>query len=473
VNAFTAPQVSLGNLDAESAATLIAAAADIALIVDKGGVVRDVAFQATGLAEELEGAGKWLGRAWADLVTPESRPKIADLIRDAASQNPPKWRHINYRDRAGGDIPILFATVRSSGDGRMVAFGRDLRPMSVLQQRLINAQQSMERDYSRIRHVETRYQLLLQTSLDAIFILDGANQTVVEANPQARALVGDGPRRRQNAGLKDIFAPDSVPAVQALLATVRATGRADDVRAHLIDENRDVLVVASLFREDPASFFLVRIVASKDDPNHVSVPKLKSKLLKLVESAPDGFVVTNPEGRIITANAAFLGMAQLPTEELVRGEMLSRWVGRPGVEVDVIVANLLQRGAVRLFATTLQGEHGVSADVEICAASVMNGGRQCFGFAIRNVGRRIPAEPREGAMLPRSIQQLTELIGRVALKDLVRESTDVIERLCIETALEMTGDNRASAAEMLGLSRQSLYVKLRRYGLGDLASEGA
>ena len=101
----------------------------------------------------------------------------------------------------------------------------------------------------------------------------------------------------------------------------------------------------------------------------------------------------------------------------------------------------------------------------------MNGGLQCFGFAIRNVGRRIPAEPREGPMLPRSIQQLTELIGRVALKDLVRESTDVIERLCIETALEMTGDNRASAAEMLGLSRQSLYVKLRRYGLGDLSPE--
>jgi len=472
VNAFTAPQVSLGNLDAESAATLIAAAADIALVVDKGGIVRDVAFQSKELAQELDAAGKWLGRPWGDLVTTESRPKIAELIRDAASQNPPKWRHINYRDRAGADIPILFATVRSSNDGRMVAFGRDLRPMSVLQQRLINAQQSMERDYSRIRHVETRYQLLLQTSLDAIFILDGATHTVVEANPQARALIAEGTRRR-SAGLKDIFAPDSVPAVQALLATVRATGRGDDVRANLIEENRDVLVVASQFREDPASFFLVRIAATQGDPNNVSIPKLKSKLLKLVESAPDGFVVTDLEGRVMTANAAFLDMAQLPTEELVRSEPLSRWVGRPGVEVDVLVANLLQRGSVRLFATTLQGEHGVVADVEICAASVMNGGRQCFGFAIRNVGRRLQPEPREGAVLPRSIQQLTELIGRVALKDLVRESTDVIERLCIETALEMTGDNRASAAEMLGLSRQSLYVKLRRYGLGDLASEGA
>jgi DNA-binding NtrC family response regulator len=74
--------------------------------------------------------------------------------------------------------------------------------------------------------------------------------------------------------------------------------------------------------------------------------------------------------------------------------------------------------------------------------------------------------------LPRSVEQLTELVGRVSLKDLVRESTDLIEKLCIEAALELTQDNRASAAEMLGLSRQSLYVKLRRYNLGDLDSEG-
>jgi DNA-binding protein Fis len=29
----------------------------------------------------------------------------------------------------------------------------------------------------------------------------------------------------------------------------------------------------------------------------------------------------------------------------------------------------------------------------------------------------------------------------------------------------MTKNNRAAAAEMLGLSRQSLYVKLRKFGL--------
>ena len=65
--------------------------------------------------------------------------------------------------------------------------------------------------------------------------------------------------------------------------------------------------------------------------------------------------------------------------------------------------------------------------------------------------------------------RLTDLVGRVPLKDLVRDATDVIERLCMEQALKLANDNRAAAAEMLGLSRQSFYMKLRRFGLGQLA----
>jgi len=126
---------------------------------------------------------------------------------------------------------------------------------------------------------------------------------------------------------------------------------------------------------------------------------------------------------------------------------------------------------VRLFATSLRGEFGAKLDVELSAAALGEGGAAAFGFTIRNVGRRLGNDRRAGLEMPRSVEQLTELIGRVSLKELVRESTDMIERLCIEAALEVTGDNRASAAEMLGLSRQSLYVKLRRYGLGDLDDE--
>ena len=62
-----------------------------------------------------------------------------------------------------------------------------------------------------------------------------------------------------------------------------------------------------------------------------SVPKLKAKLLKLMESAPDAFGVTGADGRVITANATFLELAQLPTEEQARGELLTRWIGRGSI----------------------------------------------------------------------------------------------------------------------------------------------
>jgi DNA-binding NtrC family response regulator len=53
----------------------------------------------------------------------------------------------------------------------------------------------------------------------------------------------------------------------------------------------------------------------------------------------------------------------------------------------------------------------------------------------------------------------------MAMRDLIRDTTDLVERHFIEAALELTEHNRTAAAEVLGLSRQSLYVKLRRHGL--------
>ena len=66
-----------------------------------------------------------------------------------------------------------------------------------------------------------------------------------------------------------------------------------------------------------------------------------------------------------------------------------------------------------------------------------------------------------------SVAELSYLVGRMPMKDIVNETTEMIERMCIQSALELTHNNRASAAEMLGLSRQSLYVKLRRFGIID------
>lgn len=474
VKAFKSPTRSLGHLDAEAAGALIAAATDLSLVVDAHGIIHDVAFQSDDLADELDTRSSWIGQRWVDTVTVESRPKVQALLRDASLATGSRWRHLNHPSPSGADVPVMYSAVPLGDDGRILAFGRDLRAVSALQQRLVNAQQTMERDYTRFQSGEIRYRMLFQVSSEAVLVIDAATERVVEANPAAEALLERDPGRASGGllgrRLADAFEPSSMAGVGALIDTVRVGGRADSVRARM-PGGRGFVVAASLFRQDGGSFMLVRLSPIPSEAIEVALSPDKSKLLKVVENAPDGFVVTGQDGTIVTANAAFLEMAELATEKLATGQPLGRWLGRAGVDLDVLIANLRQRGSMRLFATTLRSEFGTTAEVEISAVSVMNGGQPCYGFAIRNVARRISAETPGARELPRSVAQLTELIGRVTLKELVRESTDMIERLCIEAALELTGDNRASAAEMLGLSRQSLYVKLRRYGLGDLAAD--
>ena len=475
VSSFKTPKKTLGNLDAEAAGALVAAAADVALIVDGRGIIRDFAFQNEELAQELDHGAGWVGQRWANTVTAESRPKIEALLADSSAKAPTRWRQVNHPSAADADVPVMYSAIQVGDGKRVVVFGRDLRAISTLQRRLVNAQQSMERDYSRLQYGEMRYRVLFQLSSEAVLIVDAADMKVVEANPAADHLFDRAAGKLPGHPLPGLMDPRSAASVAALLSSVRVAGRADDVRAHLPDGLGEFVVSASLFRQEATAYFLVRLTRAHADAIAAILPKAKaqSKLLKVVEHAPDGFVVSGQDGLILTANAAFLEMAELATEEQAVGNSLERWLGRPGVDLDVLIANLRQRGSMRLFATTMRGDFGAMSEVEISAVSVMNGGFPCYGFAIRNVGRRLPAEGRAGRDLPRSVGQLTELIGRVALKDLVRESTDMIERLCIEAALELTGDNRASAAEMLGLSRQSLYVKLRRYGLGDLATEAS
>ena len=142
----------------------------------------------------------------------------------------------------------------------------------------------------------------------------------------------------------------------------------------------------------------------------------------------------------------------------------------PGRDLELIVGQLRDHGSIRNVATIVRGAAGAQEEIELSGVSATMEGKDCYGFTIRNVARRLRDDTAAQRDLPRSVEQLTELVGRMSLKDIVRESTDMIERLCIEAALAYTSDNRASAAEILGLSRQSLYSKLHRHGLANQAS---
>lgn len=463
---FSAADARLGKLDAANVGALLAAACDVTLVLDSKGVILDAAASANGAAPVKD----WIGKAWIDLVTVESRPKVEALLRDALKGAPSRWRQVNHPSQSAADLPMNYAVTRSSPSGAIVAFGRDLRALAALQQRVAEAQQEMEREYARIRSAEKRYRLLFQLASESILILEATTHRILEANPAALALLGRSVKKTVGAAFTDLFDDASRRAAQSFVSALLVAPRVDNVHVALADNGEALLLSGAMFRQEGAGSILV-ILSPVSGTAPVSIEK--GGALLALERMPDAFVLTDKERRILMANAAFVDLAQVVSEDRLRGEPIERWIGRPGLDIDVMFANLQTHGVLRNFSTVLRGEHGVVEDVEISAISVTDGARQCLGFYIRGAGWRSGQERLGGRELPRTAEQFVDLVGRVPLKNLVRETTDLIERLCIEAALELTKDNRASAAEMLGLSRQALYTKLRRYGLGDLDDEDA
>jgi transcriptional regulator PpsR len=276
-----------------------------------------------------------------------------------------------------------------------------------------------------------------------------------------------------------LFAAEAAEPLAAAIAAARSLGKHERLSVMLAATRLGVVVSLASFRQEQASFLLVRLgLAEVRRSRGASLDETRPAVAgfesAFVRTAADALAFTDSAGRVVAVNPAFARLAELSSEGQARGEPLDRWLGRTGVEMSVLLANLRDSGAAGLFSTELRGALGLVTEVEI-AASALQGtggtGSAAFAFAVRDVGRRLaPSEQALPTKVPASVAQLTELVGRVPLKQIVAETSDLIERLSIETALTMTKDNRAMAAQLLGLSRQSLYVKLRRFGMGGLES---
>jgi len=454
---FRRPNGAISALPADAAARVVTAAGDISMLVDDQGVIRDLSVSSPELAAEV--IADWIDRPWVETVTPESRPKVTEMLREAAADGAARWREVNHPAGDHETILIRYMAVRPGGVGETVVIGRDMRSTTALQQRLLQVQQSLERDYLRLRQAESRYRLLFQTAAEAVLIVEAGSGRVREANPAASRLLNLPETALGGRALQSLLDRTAVEPAARLLSAVHAGATAEPVRVKL-GGGAECMLSASMFRQDRLSCFLVRLFPI----NAAEVePDATKRLQTVLERMPDGFVVTDMDLRILTANAAFLDMVHLASLEQARDQSLERFLGRPQVDLKVILSQLREHAVLRNFPTLLRGELGDVEEVELSAVAVPEGVQPCFGFTLRAVARR-PSPPVSGAA-PRSVEQLTELIGRLPMKEIVRESTDLIERLCIEAALTLTSNNRASAADLLGLSRQSLYVKLHRYGL--------
>ena len=165
------------------------------------------------------------------------------------------------------------------------------------------------------------------------------------------------------------------------------------------------------------------------------------------------------------ANEAFLNLVDAANLSAVKGRSLGDFLARGAVDLKVLIDNARRAGHMRMYATKVTTAYEGRISAEISATWIEGRPAPAIVFVIR-VASRAEALRRPGfSAAEDGGRSVMELVGSATLKDIVAETTDVVEKLCIQTAVELTRNNRVAAAEMLGLSRQSLYVKLRKYGL--------
>lgn len=456
---FGDPDAVFGGFAQDDVMELAYCAGDFMLAIDEYNIVRDISVA----GDDQSMANRWIGQKWVDTVTSESRPKIERML-DTRQGRDRSWRQVNHR-HDGDEVPVKYRLIRPKKGRWAIAIGQDMRAMASLQQRLLKTQQSMERDYLSLRQTETRYRLLFDTISYPVIIADAARLEVQQANRAMHALVGAEAGALDGTALTALVDAKDRDRLLTHIGAATARGTAvEPVELRLAGQKEPVRLSLSTFRQSGRQLWLVNI----DGGAHaLPLRQADHYVLEAVEHMPDAFVLANAKHEIVVANRAFAELVQAGTAEQLYGQSLARFVGRPDVDLALIRKQLRDHGNLRNFSSIVTDLTGLEEPVEISALMIEHD-EPLYGYSIRHVARRERDLPAGEEEMPRSVEQLTELVGRKPLKEIVRESTDLIERMCIEAALIHTSDNRASAAEILGLSRQSLYSKMHRHGLGDL-----
>ncbi|MEM1318447.1 MAG: transcriptional regulator PpsR [Pseudomonadota bacterium] len=442
----------------ERTAKIVASAADVTLVIDAHGVIRDAAFGVEALFNS--GGRSWSGRPLMETVTAECEDKVISLLEDARKGGSIRSREINHSLPHGEDMPVRYSASQLDDDGSVIVFGQDISRIVVLQQKLMNAQLSMERDFAKLRAGELRYRMMFQLSDVAQVVVEAEGLTVADMNAAAGRLLGVEVNGAGDRNLAELFDTDDSAVLENVLRATVDEDREHDIAINLSDGNA-LALTATPFRQDRKTYLLIHL-APRGEGGASGQVALDRQVMEIVEQMPDAFVLTTPDRKILATNAAFLDLLNIDSVRDTEGTVFDHWFERPGVDCNVLVANMKEHGVVRRFATMLRSRFGRVESVEIAATRIPHRDTHILGFLIRPLAAPAGTSMGEETALTRSNEQITNLVGHMPLKDIVRETTHMIEQLCIETALDLTKGNRVSAARMLGLSRQSLYAKLAR-----------
>ncbi|MFN3723470.1 MAG: transcriptional regulator PpsR [Paracoccaceae bacterium] len=445
----------------ELLADIIASACDIALLVSPSHKVVSVLVNpGHGIQARV---ADWEGVSLQSILAAESWRKLETRLADLGSRRTAPVIELNHADRTAWEFPVRYSLHPIGTDESVLMMGRDLRPIAEVQQQLISAQLALERDYEAQREADTRYRVLMEVGRDPIVIVSMSTGRITDLNAAAAALLGGNRAELIGAAIAQEFEGRRRGEFLESMANLAVAESAGPIELSSRRSQKRLLVTPTMFRAAGERLLMCQI-----DSADSLIPQgddLTGNLARMYQEGVDGIVFTDADGLIVSANEAFLNLTDSANTASVRGRSLGDFLVRGAVDLRVLMDNVKRTGQLRLYATRLTTDFSGQTAVELSASWLNDRPDPVLALVVRDVSRADNLRRPSGVHNEEGMRNVMELVGSSTLKDIVAETTDVIEKMCIETALELTRNNRVAAADMLSLSRQSLYVKLRKYGL--------
>ena len=442
---------------------ILATSSDIALLIDSKAKIHSILLNAS---EKLYGnLSHWEGRDLNQFLTIESRPKLKKALeRMLEGETIFYGLELNHEDNAQWKFPVRYNIHCLGNHNKILLLGRDLRTLSENQQRLIQAQIAVERSIEEKREYDAHFRLLLNSINEPVAFVNADTGSVLHANGSFTDLIGIEETELENTKLQNTLTNRTERRDFIEKLTLAAYGHYHlDVNITTRDAPQDVRITSEIYRTAGQKILMCKLRETSGGPT--ADGDFIDNLVSTFHHSSDAMVFSDLKGAIQYVNERFLDLVNAGHKKEVVGQNLAEFLGRGQIDLAIMLENVAKSGSVKTYATHLKSSFGAKIDVEASVSKNQSEKNTLIAFIIREVSHLDANPSNVFAHAQQDETSAKDLVGRATLKEIVSETTDVIEKVCIEAALEMTNNNRAAAAEMLGLSRQSLYVKLSKFDI--------
>lgn len=442
---------------------ILATSSDIALLIDSDAYIHSILLNSS--EQHYGNLSHWEGRDLYQFLTIESRPKFKKALdRVKGGETILYGLELNHEDNAQWKFPVRYNIHCLGRHNKILLLGRDLRSLSETQQRLIQAQISVERSLEEKREYDAHFRVLLNSIESPVAFLNADTGAILNANSAWGDFFGADEADLENSKIQNLLSNRNDRREFLEKLSLAAFGNYElDANVLAKGDPQNVRISPEIYRTSGQKVIMCRLRELSGGPT--ADRDFITNLVSTFHHSSDAMIFCNASGAIQYVNERFLDLINAGHKKEVVGKSLADYLGRGQIDLAIMLENVAKSGSVRIYSTHLKSSFGTKIDVEASVSKNQSEKNTLIAFIIREVAAIDGGGHAGNPNITRDEMSAKDLVGRATLKEIVSETTDVIEKICIEAALEMTNNNRAAAAEMLGLSRQSLYVKLSKFDI--------